>query len=269
VTSKPHPLQDGAFDALALLRRSRGDDELRDIKLRLLWLRQRELDARVTTSLASLDERAVVMHAAIALPGGGEGSGHAASQLDEMSDIAREIEATELRALGRALDVLGYVVTDPASSRPAPAPAATPEPATPHIEPPATEPEPVPGPTPAQRRQPPEHIQAIRTLREREQQAASTTEPEAPAEPEATPAEPTPLPIPPRPTPVPPAPDDAEPELEDVSWTAFWTWARQTYQIGSRVQVEELLGQPVDRKQPGELRRLLVAHFEHQESPDD
>ena len=61
MTPTDHPLQDGSFDPLALLRRSRGDDDLRDIKLRLLWLRQREPDARVTTEVVSLDERAVVM----------------------------------------------------------------------------------------------------------------------------------------------------------------------------------------------------------------
>jgi len=60
MTSPPHPLQDGSLDPLALLRRSRGDNDPRDTKLRLLWLRQREPEARVRTKLISLDEHAVV-----------------------------------------------------------------------------------------------------------------------------------------------------------------------------------------------------------------
>jgi hypothetical protein len=285
VTSSSHPLQEGSFDPLALLRRSRGDNDLRDIKLRLLWLRQREPDAEVRTKLVSLDERAIVLSARITLPGGGTGSAHAASPNVDPSTIQDTIADTELRAIGRALDVIGYVITDaPAASQAEPEPPRT-------QAPPA---EVAPAETP--RRQPPGHVQAIRALREREQHPPAPEQVDAPeldtVDLAPTPIEPTPSrspqrgpqpvdraagpietapvdlserrrPAPPQAETPPPAPDDDdEPELEDISWTAFWGWTRRTYQIGSRGQVEELLGQPVDKKTPGELRQLLIAHFE-------
>jgi hypothetical protein len=282
VTSPSHPLHDGSFDPLALLRRSRGDNDLRDIRLRLLWLRQREPNARIRTKLVSLDERAVVMSARIELPDGGSASAHAASPVTDVP-IDRVIAETELRALGWALDALGYVVIDAtAETAPATAPEATPAPETGPAEPP--------------RRQPPGHVQAIRALRDREQPAPppGPEDPRERREPDErpTPIEPTPSrspqrgpvpverhpatgepapvdlserrrPAPPETETVPPPPtDDADPELEDISWTAFWGWARATYQIVSRGQVEELLGAPVDRKAPGQLRQMLIAHFE-------
>lgn len=284
MTSSPHPLQDGSLDPLALLRRSRGDNDLRDTKLRLLWLRQREPEARIRTKLVSLDERGVVMSARIELPGGGSASAHAASAVADGA-IDRVVAETELRALAAALDALGYIVTDMEADRPpAPSPAETPAPAE-------------SGPPESPRRQPPGHVQAIRSLRDREQPApiAGPEDPRPSAETGQRPApvEPTPSrspqrgpapverrpasaesapvdlnerrrPAPPEPAApaVPPADDDADPELEDISWTAFWTWARETYQIGSRGQVEKLLGIPVDRESPGQLRQMLVAHFE-------
>ncbi len=280
MTSPPPPLQDGSLDPLALLRRSRGDNEPRDTKLRLLWLRQREPEARVRTKLVSLDDRGVVMSARIELPGGGSTSAHAASPVTDGA-IERVIVETELRAIAGALDALGYIVIDSGQATMPPEPSSQPDPES--TEPP--------------RRQPPGHVQAIRALRERER-ATPEAGPEDPrihedAEARPQPVEPTPSRSPQRgPAPVdrrpstvetapvdlserrraappeqvnPPAPvadDDADPELEDISWTAFWQWARDTYQIGSRGQVEKLLGVPVDRESPGQLRQMLIAHFD-------
>lgn len=281
MTSPSHPLQDGSLDPLALLRRSRGDNDPRDTRLRLLWLRQREPGARVRTKLVSFDERGVVMSARIELPDGGCTTAHAASPVAD-APIERIVAETELRALAGALDALGYIVveSDQASQ-------------TDSRETADPEPEPIEPP----RRQPPGHVQAIRALRERER-ATPEAGPEDPrihedAEARPQPIEPTPSRSPQRgpapvdrrpsspesapvdlserrraappetPPPAPPAPDDdADPELEDISWTAFWTWARDTYQIGSRGQVEKLLGMPVDRESPGQLRQMLIAHFE-------
>lgn len=266
-----HPLQEGSFDPLAMLRQVRDDgSDIRAIRLRMLWLRQREPDARLTTDLVRLDERVVVMSASVALPGGAEGAGHAAAGIEPDADLASLIEATELRAIGRALDAIGYVVVEqhPAEEprereRPQPEPERPAEPAAQQEGP---------------RSEPPDHVRAIRSIRDREQrqQAPPTTEPrtEAPEteprpirrEPPASPQRPAQTPTTPersgpRRIETPPA-DDGEPPLEDVSWTAFWNWARETYQMRSRVQLEELLGQPVGNKSPGELRRLLIAHFE-------
>lgn len=283
MTSSPHPLQDGSLDPLALLRRSRGDNDLRDTKLRLLWLRQREPEARVRTRLVSLDERGVVMSARIVLPNGGGTSAHAASTL-EAGEIDRIVVETEMRAIAGALDALGYIVLDSAGSTETAAAdmAPTPEPAPAPAEP---------------RRQPPGHVQAIRSLRDREHPApmAGPEDPRPATESEdrPQPVEPTPSRSPQRgpapvdrhpsptetapvdlserrraappelaPPPIPAMDEDADPELEDISWTAFWTWAREAYQIGSRGQVEKLLGMPVDRESPGQLRQMLIAHFE-------
>jgi hypothetical protein len=282
MTSSHHPLQDGSLDPLALLRRSRGDNDLRDTKLRMLWLRQREPEARIRTKLVSLDERGVVMSARIELPNGGSATAHAASAI-EAGAIDRIVAETELRAIAGVLDALGYIVTDTDAGA---EPASTDTPV-------ATEPAPAAPEMP--RRQPPGHVQAIRSLREREQPAPVS----GPADPRTIdeieerpqPVEPTPSRSPQRgPAPVdrhpspmetapvdlserrraappepgpPPAPTmDDDPELEDISWTAFWTWARETYQIGSRGQVEKLLGMTVDRESPGQLRQMLIAHFE-------
>ena len=277
MASSTHPLQEGSFDPLALLRGSRGDgSELRDIKLRMLWLRQRVPEAQVETELVTLDERVVVMAAAISLPDGARGSGHAVAMLSDSDDVAEAIETTELRAIGRALDILGYVITEESSAAAATAP---------------DRPSPAP---PSQRetqgsRQPPEHVRAIRSMREREQQQAPAPslpdiddlgdEPEE-ALPEAPAPEP-PFPVStaperpreqpattPRPAPHAPADDDEEPPLEDVSWTAFWNWARAAYQLRSRNQVEDLLGQPIDKEVPGTVRRLLIAHFDKKEADE-
>lgn len=279
MASSTHPLQEGSFDPLALLRRSQGDaSDIRTIKLRMLWLRQRVPEARVKTELVTLDERVVVIAAAISLPDGGKGSGHAATDLGSSSDVAEAIETTELRAIGRALDILGYVITEEPSGA-ATAPPEQSSPAPQEKQPPRE----APG------SQPPGHVRAIRSMRERGQQQqppapslpdideldddSEETLPEAPA-PErpltASTASERPReqpPAPPRPTPQ-PVSDDDEPPLEDVSWTAFWSWARSTYQLRSRNQVEELLGQPIEREVPGKVRQMLIAHFDEARSDE-
>jgi len=279
VASTNHPLQEGSFDPLETIRRLGVDASApQGIKLRVLWLRTREPAARLTTTLVSMDERVVVMSATIALPDGGEGSGHAAARIADTDDLATTIEATEIRAIGKALDNLGYVVVDQGRSpegrrrqEPAGSPSTsdTPTPVRSRDPaPPTQDPQPEsPG------RQPPEHVRALRAIRDREQRSPQQTPPATPQDamtdqsehgperPAAPPVErPRPRPIRAA-TPV-PTDDDTDPALEDVSWTAFWEWARETYQLRSRVQLEEVLGQPVGNKPPGELRRLLLAHFD-------
>lgn len=275
-----HPLQEGSFDPLATLRQLGVDAmEPQAIRLRVLWLRQREPAARIATALVSLDDRVVVISATIAVPDGGEGSGHAAARLDERSDLAEVIETTELRALGRALDNLGYVVIEHASSssasdpdRSTPAPERVTGGTAPAPSREADRPVAVPQPE-GTHRQPPEHVRALRSIREREQrthqqapadappasdQPRGQQEAQEPSQPVADRSRPRPI----RSAPPSPAGDTGEPSLEDVSWTAFWEWARETYQLRSRGQLEELLGQPVGNKLPGELRRLLISHFD-------
>lgn len=289
MSSPKHPLQEGSFDPLALLRRSRGsgNSDVRTIMLRMLWLRQRVPEARVETTLVSIDDRAVVMSATIALPDGGQGSGHSAVLIDAETGPGAAVESAETQAIGRALDVLGYVVTESSSSEP----SATGD------RPPAPSPQPI---TREERRSdPPGHVQALRQMknRDRPQLVPSPQEPtpigpypevqEAATEPVESRAEPSqdpesvdartepslePEPAPPTPNAEPASDDTEEPELEDISWTAFWDWARSTYQMKSRGQLEEMLGQPVGNKTPGALRLLLITHFagagDDESSPD-
>ncbi|HEV2128216.1 MAG TPA: hypothetical protein VGR22_06330 [Thermomicrobiales bacterium] len=267
MTPPTHPLQEGGFDPLAMLRRAPNDgDDIPSIKLRMLWLRQRVPEARVETSVVTLDDNVVVMAATIALPDGGEGSGHAAVRRIEGDDIAALIETTELRAIGRALDIIGYVVVDqqggqiaperaerePVDREPTPITRERPDRAG-QEEP--SRPEPASEDQPQGPATPPGHVQAIRSLRDR---GTRDTAPQRP--------EPIPAPRQDRPTQRPeqqqsPSVSDAEPELEDVSWTAFWNWARGSYQLSSRVQLEELLGQSIGPKTPGQVRQLLLEHF--------
>jgi len=232
--------------------------------LRMLWLRQRIPDTKVETTLVSINDRVVVMSATISVPGGGQGSGHVAVMLDGDTGIAQAIETAETRAIGRALDVLGYIVTESGSSGPqdrAPSPAPTPSPAS----------RPTPIDREERRSEPPEHVRAIRAMRDRDQRpdpsnpdangdAAGETTPEIDAPPDQPPT-------PPASTVSVPPDDEGDPELEDVSWTAFWGWARATYQLSSKGQLEDLLGQPVGNKTPGTLRQMLNAHYS--EDTDD
>lgn len=262
-----HPLQGGSFDPLALLRRARASGnvpEQRAIMLRMMWLRQQIPEAQVETTLAHLDERSVVMAASIILPDGGRASGHAAADIDESADRADVIELTETRAIGRALDVLGYVVIESSSSGQRSSGASG---------------------EPQQRsrapQQPPEHVQALRQMKDRDRPPAVTREqlPEGaetgpspgederdagnevgPAQSRAEQNEPG--------TSGPSADRSGDPELEDVSWTAFWDWARATYHLGSRLQLENLLGQPVGNRTPAELRILLQRRIEEAQQAD-
>jgi hypothetical protein len=68
-------------------------------------------------------------------------------------------------------------------------------------------------------------------------------------EPETAP-EPTPQP----PAPTAPTPED-DPEPEDISWTAFWTWARANG-FANREALEEAIGRPIKDLMPAEIRRL-------------
>jgi hypothetical protein len=68
--------------------------------------------------------------------------------------------------------------------------------------------------------------------------------------------EPEPAPEPTPQAPEPPATSTHDdPEPEDISWTAFWTWARANG-FASREALEEAIGQPIKDLMPSEIRRL-------------
>ena len=47
----------------------------------------------------------------------------------------------------------------------------------------------------------------------------------------------------------------SDPEPEDISWTAFWTWARVNG-FASRDALETAIGQPINQLTPGQVRKL-------------
>ena len=48
---------------------------------------------------------------------------------------------------------------------------------------------------------------------------------------------------------------DAEPRPEDISWTAFWTWAK-TNGFANRDALEQAIGQSINQLSPGQARKL-------------
>jgi hypothetical protein len=55
-----------------------------------------------------------------------------------------------------------------------------------------------------------------------------------------------------------PSPATSDPELVEYSWSAFWPWARERGLNGPR-EIEMLIGQPVAGLSPAELRDLIVS----------
>jgi hypothetical protein len=187
----------------------------------LRTLRTEHPDAQITTDLVRLDETLAVVRAAIVLPGGGSASGYGASAAGGHESV----EAAEIRALSRALAVLGYDAVEEWR------PAADSVPAAPDA------PEPIRVPV---------------------EQAApeSASVPDEPIErPKAEPVRPATRTIP-APTPTAAVASGDEPPLEDYSWTAFWNWARGLgYQ--NKTAVEELIGQSITSLSPAQVRNLL------------
>lgn len=249
-----HPLQTTDFDAHARLRQGRSDGSLTETQatmLRVLWLRQDVPQARIDTAMVRLDGDVVVMHATVALPDGGQGSAHAAIPLTDTSDLSEVIELAEMRSLARALDVLGYIEIDPPDAGLG-------------FDEGVDEQDEIAIAT--AQRQPPEHVQALRQMKDRARSDSVGPQPPVDSTDRARTvhnrSEQTQVDaeagVSPTVSPV----DEDDPPLEDVSWTSFWGWARATYKLGSRGQLEQLLGQSVGTKSPGELRTLLHRHFQ-------
>lgn len=251
--------------------------------LRLVLLREAYPEAVVGTEVVRADGEAVVIRATIALPSGAAGSGIAAAHIADAREWAAAVERTETHAIARALDTLGHVLDAAtpvrATTRPqAPTfPVAAPAPdhegeagaATafdPEAEPePEPEPEPAYGPEaamadqeqvappppvtsapPVPAAETPPVIDALRRANRRG--ATAATAPAQPAPARATASGPR----------APVHPDDDEVPLEDYSWTAFWTRARE---LGlDRPTVEQRIGRPIHGLTPLQLRQALEQH---------
>lgn len=92
------------FDPSKYLRKMGTSDYL-DVKWRLVWLRQRDPDAKIETTLVEHQGDAAVFKARVVMTTGAEASGWGS---ETMSDFRDYLEKAETKALGRALAALGF-----------------------------------------------------------------------------------------------------------------------------------------------------------------
>lgn len=191
----------------------------------LAWVREMYPGARITTEVIPTDDALVPVRIEIAMGDGPAGAGHG---------VALGVEEAEDRAILRAAETLGY--RDEAT-----VPTAEPDPIDEIPSPPLETVQHTPA-TPLAGR-------------------AAQLGPSVMVRPRNQPAPGQP-PRPIRPVAPPEPPDDIEPdddadlEMEDVSWTAFWKWARaQGYDSGEAVA--RAIGRPIQGLSPREVRDLL------------
>ena len=213
------------FDPTPFIRQLRGrggGTDYLDVKWRLLWLRKEHPDAEIVTELVQHDPQMAIFKATVTVPTGGKATGYGSETASDFPDF---IEKAETKAVGRALNALGYgaqfgdfqkpddQVNDRAAvhgrgerTAPGARPIALPR-----------------------RDETPQKLPEARIDR-----------------PGVTPAAASPS----------PAATDAE--LVDYSWSAFWPWARE-HGLNGPKEIENLIGQQVAGLSPAELRDLIVA----------
>ncbi len=227
--------QGSGFDPTPYIRQLRGrggGGDYLDVKWRLLWLRKEHPDAEIVTDLVQLDGQMAIFKATVTIATGGKATGYGSETANDFPDF---IEKAETKAIGRALNALGYGAQfgersdDPALNRGGDRTGAL-----------ATPPALRPVALPRQERKP-----------------APRPAPRA----EIVPDEPPVAAAPPATT-APPAaaasPDAGDAELVEYSWSAFWPWARERRLNGPK-EIEMLIGQAVAGLSPAELRDLILA----------
>ncbi|MDQ3044510.1 MAG: hypothetical protein M3R06_05085 [Chloroflexota bacterium] len=266
------------FDPTPYLRQLRGRgggkaQEYLDVKWRLLWLRREHPNAEITTEHIRLDESSAIFRATVILPTGGSATGYGSETATDFPDF---IEKAETKAIGRALNALGYGAqftegeeegaseasassqsSPPArsaaavttSSPPTPTPTATP-PARPA---PVAAPHPAPASTPSA----PSRGSGSGSNRGSVRSSSATS---------ATPRRDAPIDIDQHreratsasaaSSPAAETGASAEPDLADFSWTAFWQWARP---IGytNKPDLEAAIGRTIDGLTPADVRALI------------
>ena len=96
------------FDPSPYIRQLRGrggGSEYLDVKWRLLWLRKDHPDAGILTELVQYDPQMAIFKATVTLPTGGVATGYGSETASDFPDF---IEKAETKAIGRALNALGY-----------------------------------------------------------------------------------------------------------------------------------------------------------------
>jgi len=103
------PRPDRAFDPKPLVERLRagGLETTQEVDLLLLWMRKEHPQAKILTDLAQFDPEIAVIRAVISLPSGAEAAGYGSALSAEGIEM---VERAETKAIGRALNALGYSV---------------------------------------------------------------------------------------------------------------------------------------------------------------
>src|SRR5687768_3419572 len=103
------PARQGSdFDPTPYIRQLRGRGggaDYLDVKWRLLWLRKEHPDAEIVTELVQHDPQMAIFKATVTVATGGKATGYGS---ETASDFADFIEKAETKAIGRALNALGY-----------------------------------------------------------------------------------------------------------------------------------------------------------------
>jgi hypothetical protein len=194
----------------------------------IAWVRERWPDAELTTTLIPSDDALVPVSVDIEVRNGPAGAGHG---------VAPGVEEAEDRAIVRAAETLGYRVESAPVAEPSPD-VNEPDPAPPLETVQHTPSAPLAGRS--------AQLGPPVIMRPR---AQGGSPPPAPARPVRA--------VPP-PEPEPRPDEDGEPEMEDVSWTAFWKWARaEGFDTGEAVA--RAIGRPIQGLTPREVRDLLRA----------
>jgi hypothetical protein len=239
------------FDPTPYLRqlRGRGGGDYLDVKWRLLWLRKEHPDAELITEMVEHDQQMAIFKATVTLPTGGKATGYGSETANDFPDF---IEKAETKAIGRALNALGFGAQfGERGDEPAAAPASRPAQERPAARPAAAPPAPTPlnRAQPASRPSPRPDTPVAAPVREAVPAPAQLRERPARPEPEAAPA-----PV----VPAAPAASAADADLAEYSWSAFWPWARERGLNGPK-EIEAVIGQPVAGLSPAELRTLILA----------
>jgi hypothetical protein len=106
--SESHPRTGTEFDPTPYIRQLRGrggGTDYLDVKWRLLWLRKEHPDAEIVTDLVHHEPQMAIFKATVTLPTGGKATGYGSETATDFADF---IEKAETKAIGRALNALGY-----------------------------------------------------------------------------------------------------------------------------------------------------------------
>jgi hypothetical protein len=256
------------FDPTPYLRqlRGRGGGDYLDVKWRLLWLRKEHPDAELITEMVEHDQQMAIFKATVTLPTGGKATGYGSETANDFPDF---IEKAETKAIGRALNALGFGAQfGERGDEPASVPPGRPAQERPAARPVSVPPAPVPLNRAPQASRPSARPDSAATGPVRDAAPAPMQVRERPARPapEAAPAATVPaatvpaatIPAATAPAAAAPAASASETDLAEYSWSAFWPWARERGLNGPK-EIEAVIGQPVAGLSPAELRTLILA----------